>query len=374
MSDIVVDEFLIFSDHHAHTFPFGAKEVPYLDHFVNSRLMAAYEVIKEVDAYAKLHNVKRVFFCGDLFHVREAVPTVAVNLMHDAICSMHLHKLYMIPGNHDYADRDGKVHSLHVFKHADPRISVRDWTSTLTCTSSGTRGDLIKYSFIPYTDDRVKATEAIKQAAALSLPGEPHILFAHLGIQGARVGSDYVLISENDLSVDDIPWQKFTACFFGHYHEHQQLFQNGWYVGASHQHNWGDANSKRGFLHVKVYIDHVTFTHVETSAPKFILSKEKKPKARPEDFVRVITSRKHTPEEVDTIRNDSGSENCEVVYMPPETVQTAIELSEENLSPVAMVGAWVKANQSWLETHLPEVENEQLVAYGKALLAKVNDS
>jgi len=363
---VMVDEFLVFSDHHAHTFPFGAKEVPHEGHFVNSRLFAAYEVIKEIDAFAREHGIKNVFFCGDLFHVREAVPTVALNLMYDAIRDMSA-KVRMIPGNHDYSDREGMVHSLHVFAH-----QVFDWSTSRSITVPGSRRDLIRYSFVPYTDDRDKAVKEIKELAELTKPDEPHVLFAHLGIQGARVGSDYVLVSDTDLSVGDIPWQKFTACFFGHYHEHQQLFQNGWYVGASHQHNWGDVNSRRGFLHVKLYTDHVTFEHIETSAPKFILCKEDHEAAHPQDFVRLLTQKKHTPTELDELRKKSGSQNCEVMYVPPEVAQTAMELSEENLSPSAMVVAWVKSNEAWLKANLPEVEEDQLVAYGKTLLVTSN--
>lgn len=376
MVDVMIDEFVVFSDHHAHPFPFGAKEELYENYFVNSRLKAAHSVVTEISSYVATHNIKKVFFCGDLFHVREAVPTVALNLMYDAVCRLTAHAMvWMIPGNHDYADRDGKVHSLEVFKQLQ-KCKVLDWRSAaddLTLRMYGLRKDPITYSFVPYTDDRRLATNRIASAAERTVHNEPHILFAHLGIQGAKVGSDYVIVSDNDLSVSDIPWQKFTGCFFGHYHEHQQLFKNGWYVGATHQHNWGDANTKRGFLHVKVYLDHVSFTFVENqSAPKFLLTKAGQVcNARAGDFVRILTKAKHTPAEVDELRKYSGSENCEVVYVPPE-LQVNLELTEENLSPAAMVPAWVNANEAWVSAHLPGVEKAQLVTYGKTLLVGAN--
>ncbi|NBU69936.1 MAG: hypothetical protein EBS53_00575 [Bacteroidetes bacterium] len=382
MVDVMIDEFVVFSDHHAHTFPFGAKEEAYENYFVNSRLKASYDVVAEIQKYVASNNIKKVFFCGDLFHTREAVPTVALNLMHRAISSLaSVARVWMMPGNHDYADRDGKIHSLEVFKRIDG-CRVIDWNTPSdtpglaprTLRMYGLRKDAVTYSFVPYTDDRQQAAECIATAANSTLPNEPHILFAHLGIQGAKVGSDYVLVSDNDVSVSDIPWQKFAGCFFGHYHEHQQLFKNGWYVGATHQHNWGDANTKRGFLHVKVYLDHVDFDFVETkSAPKFILSKEgSQTKPRPMDFVRILTSKKHTPAEIDSLRQSSGAENCEVIYMPPEVQAATLELSEENLSPVAMVPAWVKANEAWVKSHLPGIEKSDLVTYGKTLLVVAN--
>lgn len=372
MTDIVVDEFIVFSDHHGHSFSFGAKEEAHEGgFFVNSRLRAAYEVLVEIEKYAREKRVSKVFFGGDLFHVREGVPTVALNLMFDGLKALASNrKLYLMPGNHDYFDRDGKVHSLHVFKSI---CDVRDWSSERTVQLLGKMKDNVRYSFVPYTDDRAKAVAAIKELAETTTPDEPHVLFAHLGMQGARVGSDYVLVNDNDLSVDDIPWQKFTACFFGHYHEHQQLFQNGWYVGATHQHNWGDANTRRGFLHVRVYMDHVDFDFVETSAPKFVVVKDTQSEVaiRPQDFVRILTTTKRTPKEISDLREQSGTANCEVVYLPPETAMDEIELSEENLSPTAMVGAWVKANESWISKNMPEATSDSLTNYGKTILVEV---
>jgi len=177
-------------------------------------------------------------------------------------------------------------------------------------------------------------------------------------------------VSENDLSVEDIPWQKFTACFFGHYHQHQQLFANGWYVGASHQHNWGDANTVRGFLHVKVYVDHVEFVQIETDAPKFIVSKGPI-EARPKDFVRILTKQQHTLKEIDQMKQDAKSDNCEVIYIPADAEKSAIQLSEENLSPTTMVASWVTANAAWLTANLPEVDHDALISYGRTLLTEI---
>jgi hypothetical protein len=119
-----------------------------------------------------------------------------------------------------------------------------------------------------------------------------------------------------------------------------------------------------------VYADHATFEFVETSAPKFILSSEGKVSARAQDFVRVLTQKKHGPDELEGIRKSSGSDNCEVVYVPPELVPETMELSEENLSPTAMVAAWVTSNAAWLKAHLPDVPPAELTAYGTTLLAE----
>lgn len=372
MTDVMLYEFLAFSDHHAHTFPYGAREEKFTntdeqdvctDFFVNSRLHAAYQVLQEITEYAATHKIADVFFCGDLFHLPEGVPTVATNLMHSALSGMtKVARVHAIPGNHDYADRAGKVHSLYAFRDI---MAVHSWGHT---TDQRTKlvnpgGDAVRVSFVPYTDDRELATSEINKLAKLTERGTPHILFSHLGIQGAVVGSDYVLVSDTDVSVADISWQQFTACFFGHYHKHQQLFANGWYVGATHQHNWGDANTVRGFLHVKVFIDHVEFTQVETAAPKFILSSTPVT-ARPQDFVRLLSSTKLSLTDAAKMKHATGAMNCEVVYVPEDTGTGAMALSEENLSPATMIAAWVASR----EPGLSDTAAESLITYGRSML------
>lgn len=379
MSDVVLDEFIIFSDHHAHPFSYGAKET-LVDTWDgesilhNSRLAAAYQVLKEINEYAFERGIRRIFFGGDMFHVREAVSTDAMNLMLDGVAQLAQghREIHMIPGNHDYFDREGQVHSLKMFKHI-PNVTVydSDVSSRLLHTA---RGDSYRVCFVPYTEDRKKAVAAIQSHA---LTGKhPRILLAHLGMQGATVGSDYVLVSDGDLTVDDVPSDAFLGCFFGHYHQHQVLFKNGWFIGASHHHNWGDVNTRRGFLHVKVHTDHVSFDFVETRAPRFIAVKAEDIETagiRSTDFVKVITEKKMTDKQINDMRKLTGTDNTEVIYVPPDIQRAAVELSDKHFSADAMVDVWVKANEEWIRTHLPDVASDDLMAYGRTILATIQE-
>lgn len=357
----MLDEFLVFSDHHAHTFSFGAQEVPFENTQVNSRLLSAYHILEQLSAYAKTHKIKRVVFCGDMFHVRGNVPTVATSLMLKGIkmladgCSV-----FMIPGNHDYADRVGQVHALEPFKYIR-NVTVIDWNTARTLTVTGIFGDEVRYSFVPYSDDRTLLAAEIVKLGLETKKYVPHLLFAHLGMQGATVGSDYVLVSDSDVSVADVDWSCFTGCFFGHYHQHQQLFSNGWYVGATHHHTWGDANTKRGFLHVKVYLDHVEFSFVETKAPMFRVLRSLEPVDR-QDFVRFVTDTPLSDTQVAALREKLGAEHCEVVQMTAQSTIEGLELSEDNLSPYKLVEAWVEVNAS-------NLDKKSLISYGRKLLA-----
>lgn len=373
MGGVLIDELILFSDHHAHNFPYGAKDVKYKNYHINSRLLAGCNVLRQIGDYAHANRIDKIVFAGDLFHVREAVTTDVVYHTREAIRYMvrHNKKLYAIPGNHDYYDRFGHVHSLSMIADI-PGVHVIDHRSACKHVDLfGKRGDAYKIHFVPYTDDRNEAVKRLQAAGEAATKGKwPELLVAHLGMQGAKVGSDYVLVSDQDLTVDDVPYDRFTACFFGHYHQHQKLFRNGWFIGASHQHNWGDVNTKRGFLHVRLYVDHVEFDFIETDAPRFVSFKEDNPlPVNPGDFVRVLTDRKLDEDQVKSVREDLGTENCEVVYVPPEVETGTMELSEENLSPENMVAAWVAANEDWLKTNMDDVAHEDLIAYGRSLLA-----
>ena len=382
MSGVLIDELLVFSDHHGHPFSYGSKEVllptdlfrSTSDVLYNSRLIESCRVIKQMEEYARKNNIKSAVFCGDLFHTQEAVPTEAFNLTLRSIRSLAQQcKLYLLVGNHDSADRLGQVHSLEAFRLV-PNVEVFGWESkSLTINHSG-RLDTYTMCFVPYSDRKqlIKSTIQAHSTAGC----EPRLLFAHLGIQGAKVGSDYVLINENDLSIDDIPTKGFAGCLFGHFHEHQQLFQNGWYVGATHHHNWGDVNTKRGFLHVRVYINSIEFDFIESDAPRFLAINERdleQVSIREKDFVKVFTEKKMTDSEIKKVRSAAKSENCEVVYIPPDVRIQIHELNDQNLSPTAMVETWVKAHSDWLKEHLPEVNHTELVEYGKKILTKVEN-
>lgn len=374
MTDVVVSELLVFSDHHAHPFSYGAKEVLHGGVLTNSRLVESCNVLKQMSDYARAHNIRTVVFGGDLFHTRESVSTDAYNATLAELQGLTAgRQTFFLTGNHDYFDREGKVHSLEGLKYWKSDLTVVDWRSPLRVETRGSRSDSYTLCFVPYTEDKALAQRTLKEHAD-AVTASPKLLIAHLGMQGAKVGSDYVLVNDADVSVDDIRTEAFAGCLFGHYHAHQQLFGNGWYIGASHQHNWGDVNTTRGFLHVRVFVDHIDFTFIESDAPRFLAIKEadvKNTTIRKKDFVKVFTSKKMNDKELSGVRTDAVAESCEVVYVPPEISLSAIALDERHLTPSAMVETWVKANAAWLQEHLPGVEEADLVAYGRTVLAKV---
>lgn len=355
MTKKIVDEFVVFSDHHAHNFKYASKRVTYskLPGRYNSRLLDGARVLEEIKRYCEDNDISRVLFGGDLFHVREFIDVDVWNVVQEELKDFP--KSWAIPGNHDFCDREGKIHSLEHLDRSNFIIcdDVAKWPLSRN-TSLFT---------VPYTDDPQVAKARLKKAGEMArdcADNHHRILLAHLGMQGAKVGSDFVMISQSDIEVDDVPYEDFTICLFGHYHQHQQLFPNGWFVGASHHHNWGDANTVRGFLHLKLYSDgSFDFKQIETSAPKFlVLDKSSTIEPRPEDFVKYYLDSEESEDEVKASINAADVR----VVDPVEEAQEDLELeSDYYLNPESMISAWVDARADG---------NESLKKLGKSLLSR----
>jgi len=108
MADVLIDELLVFSDHHAHPFPYGSQEVMHNGVLTNSRLVDACLVLDQMREYADTHKIQTIVFGGDLFHTREAVSTDAYNLTIEHLARLISNRCaYLMVGNHDYFDREG---------------------------------------------------------------------------------------------------------------------------------------------------------------------------------------------------------------------------------------------------------------------------
>jgi len=360
-------EFLVFSDFHAHNFKYGATRttIPDMLGLYNSRLADSAAVLDEILAYAKVKDIKHVVFCGDLFHRRASVPTdvryVVIDRLHKFVDEdIHLH---MLPGNHDMGDRQGHVHSLIGLGELSDYIHVYDRLAESQEVEDA------NFVFVPYKESLSEAKNALEAAGKLAeMSAKPSILFAHLGMQGAKVGSDYVLVHDSDVRVEDVPNRKFAACFFGHFHEHQQLFANGWYVGATHQHNWGDAYGSRGYLHVTMKGNKVDFQQLQTMAPEFVVTRDGKTSRgvlsmmKANDFVRNITKDMNIDREA--LRKRWEVAHLEIVYEIADE-ETEFTLDTTQLSPVAVIDQWV-------DSRLPEELNKEAVlSTGKDILKEV---
>ncbi len=360
-------ELLLFSDFHGHNFPYAAKRVPIegLEGLYNSRLRDSAQVLDYIHAYGLDHDINHILFAGDLYHRRTSVHTdvravVTQKLIDIAHAGQDMFSLDLMLGNHDMGDKFGHVHSLTGLECVR-NIEVR----TEMCAVQ--RGH-VQIVFVPYTPKLSQAKEWLKSAGEIASQFTgPTLLLGHLGMKGARVGNDFVLLSESDVTVEDVPYDKFAACFFGHFHEHQQLFRNGWFIGASHEHNWGDSGGQRGFLHVVVDGHKVSFTRVETAAPKHVVFHEDTPiETRSQDFVKIVGSEGF----VKSVQHMSDMEvftpGAHFEYIQEvEDAELDFKLDSDKLDPGSVIKAWV-------EHKCPkELNADEVLAVGLRILGKV---
>jgi len=337
--------FLAFSDVHAHPFPYGSTlvEVPGMEGLYNSRLADTIKALQSVATHAVENNIKLVLFGGDLFHTRTSIKTEAFSLVVQTLKKHFFDNditVVMIPGNHDYADRSGNVHSLQSI-NLMPGSVVMDEVDLYIPNSCENVGIIS----VPYTDNLELAKENLKEAAKRAdMIGSAHkILLAHLGIQGGKVGTDFVLRSDRDIKTSDIPTESFDMCLFGHYHQHQQIGKNSWFIGALTEQNWSDVGGARGFLDIDLSGVRPVIKRYETEAPKFVIYKPGQDTSaiRKQDFVKIATDKAFTEMEQEQLRDSISAQHVEVV--PIKKVNSDIKLEANELNPLSVLRPWIQS-------------------------------
>lgn len=316
---------------------------------INSRLEASLDVLDEIGLFAHeqigTHFADvQVAFLGDLFHKRGLVP---MDVLTTTLAKYReIGPRIGLAGNHDFADREGTTHSLQLLDSIDQVVRLHDMQL---------RGNsVIELGGIDYHEERDNLLQALADKHQRREDVNSRILFLHAGVQGATVGSDYVMMGKNDLQPIDYEYlidPYFDLTFLGHYHQHQKVFPYGWYVGATHQHNWGDANTKRGFLHVTFDPENprgtVEVKHIETtSAPRFHVLEDGDDMSvvRPGDFVRILTCAR-TKHQLDKLRKQFPEDALVDVFPLEEETKTEAKLNLlDDFSPSNMITRWAEAH------------------------------
>ena len=175
-----------------------------------------------------------VAILGDVLHFRYKVDARIQNALKDEVerwggAGIHIR---ILPGNHDQYDISGR-NALELFD-AIPNVKVY---SKPTWDKDGL--------WIPYCKDP-KAIASALRTLAPGIPETANTLFLHHGVRGAWM-NDNVQDSEGvELeSLDPLRWK---AILCGHYHKHQKIGQNFWYVGSPWQTTANEAGQVKGFV------------------------------------------------------------------------------------------------------------------------------
>lgn len=358
-----MSKIVVFSDLHAHCFgPYSTA----LEDGTNSRLQDALDIIRDVRQLAKEVDADMVLFAGDLFHERRHIVTQAFSKVYEALSMFAVDRmpLFMIPGNHDQADKAGKFHALSPIGAFATVVDTPGWIEFKGKTET------VDILAVPYIEDTNHLLDVVNEKAPDR--SNPRIFLGHFGIDGAKLGADFVYSNSNEPVIGNIPVGRFDAGFLGHFHIHQQLAPNFWYVGAPMHHNWGDRGQDRG---VMVY-DTVTkeAQHLPLgNPPKFVEitvhDLEKGVGDWTDNFVRIVSDKPWSEDQIDSARERIGCRSLEIVGQKVDTNEAfEIRLNVAPGDPYEdMAAEYVKSGL----VELDGLEEEWLISVGKKLLEEV---
>jgi len=363
---------VIFSDLHAHQFKSYATILP---NGMNSRLADAISIIKQVQQVAIDVNADAVLFGGDMFHIRRQVATKVFNAVFEAVADFAITKipLLFIHGNHDQADKQGNDHSVYAFRLFCTVVDEPGWVSL-----TGKSGERYAIMAVPYTENIEHLRDVVSQP--YSLPDVHKIFLGHLGIQGARIGADFVYENPHDPQANDLSIDNFDVGFLGHYHEYQNIAGNFWYVGAPMQHTWGDAQDKgRGCI---VYdTDSGEHERIELQSPKFVVMDKGRwdygwtsktiGQSTSGNYVRLVDKSPWTEDAREEARKQCGARTLEIV--PPKADSSSSHAARLDVSPSMsyqdMVDAFVKSGLAPSD----DLDPHYLIQIGREILESLEE-
>jgi DNA repair exonuclease SbcCD nuclease subunit len=171
---------------------------------------------------------------GDVFHLRGIVPVEVYQHVYDLFWHI-VHtlgiKVAILVGNHDQSDKAGLIHSVYGLKDL---VTVVDRVDHLVI------GNKVKVWCVPYIADKNLLKAALDK-------GSGDLLFAHLGVDGAMVGTVEYRIKD-PITVDDLHPDRYKQVFLGHYHKPQQLASNVYYVGSPWQINRNEVGDVKRWI------------------------------------------------------------------------------------------------------------------------------
>jgi len=239
---------IIFSDLHLHTWPYGSKVNKW---GFNTRLWAQYETLIEMVNYAIEHEVKYIYFCGDMFHTHANINAQALHVATEFVKLLGRHGIQFraIPGNHDFASRDGTIHSLSWLPH---HSLYGFWND-----------DDIEVVALPYTTDEEVLKKFLGDASEMR---KGSMVLLHQGVAGVPLSSGFLM--DEKLNPSMIPEQ--VIAFTGHYHFHKKVSDNLYVVGNLTPLNWNDVGERKGWLVIDDETREVEQVY-QTSSPEFRL-------------------------------------------------------------------------------------------------------
>jgi len=228
--------FGVASDVHLHNWTAFAESTA---DGVNSRLrIILNELIRAAQQTLKSGG-KRMVITGDLFHVRGSITPSVLNPTLDTfrqIIDMGIEEVDVLAGNHDLESKDSNA-----LTNACEALSQLSEVMVVSATKIVDRNRAV---YVPWYDNSDDLLAEINRAIGeLPEPVGEYDLFIH-----APVDDVLPNMPGHGINPDDLKNLGFRYVFSGHYHNHKEVRDGVFSVGATTHQTWGDVDSKAGFL------------------------------------------------------------------------------------------------------------------------------
>lgn len=197
---------------------------------MNSRLLDTLTAICDMRDYMVVNGISTMLFAGDMFHHRGTIDVTVFNPVHKVLSTFSMMGLEVlaIAGNHDQVDNSIR-----------PMSALETLGDVITVVTEPT----VKYPdgsvpvvLIPYSKDKEYICDSIEEMLPQYGNG---VLVAHLGVDGATVGSGMRSVRE-EYTLSNLHYDHWHYIVLGHYHQPQLLSDNTFYCGAPVQNNFND--------------------------------------------------------------------------------------------------------------------------------------
>lgn len=207
-------------------------------HFgIGNRLNDVIWAMKSVREYAKNNGIKYVFILGDLFHDRAKITTdvscAAYDFFNEAK-NEYGQTWITFAGNHDMWARAGW--SITAIRPLSDVLTVFSDVSLIKIDNQ--RFWLVP--FIYFEDVYMKLMDEIYKHYQ---PGD--VLLTHVGVHNATLNECFLV---KHWSVVDFTNAPFDRIYAGHFHCHQQVGKNMWYVGSPIPFKFDEGVVAHGFI------------------------------------------------------------------------------------------------------------------------------
>jgi len=235
--------YLILSDLHFHAWTAFAETTPT---GVNTRLQLLLDAVRYAAAELKAKGGNKIFLAGDVFHKRGEVAPSVLNPVMDLFKELTVQgfEVYAIPGNHDLEKNDSErlANSITALESVGVKVAHEPTVIELTPGHK-----VVLFPWFSSVKDLI-AEMTIKREDlvedTIQDDAEPRLdAIIHAPIDGVLPH-----LPAHGLDANALFGTGFDRVFSGHYHNHKDMGDGVYSIGAMTHQCWGDIGSQAGFM------------------------------------------------------------------------------------------------------------------------------